>query len=274
MSASVDIFYFIETAMNKIYFLFILLVLQSCIVPQFGEPQPSGVKGKTDFPSVLRGRYNVTLLNINAQADNQSSIIIDSTELNLYEVRKIKVSLADAKSDSNTILIDGYIYIKEKSETSVNPYTLINDTICYTDSNKVKLSLTGNCVFKEWEGHYFLNRKREKYWDVLLMDLQRDKSYTIQALVLSEKADDEAELFSDPSDIPIDSFYYKKSPPVTPKPKAEKRGRKQFYIEDLEKIIPYKKEDVEYIITPSKRQLKKLIRKKFFKEVWRIEKDN
>ncbi|HXA03136.1 MAG TPA: hypothetical protein VNW99_14170 [Cytophagaceae bacterium] len=258
--------------MNKIYFLFYFLsfTLQSCIVPQFAEPQPAGVKHKNCFPSKLWGRYNVTLLNMSAQPDNQSSIIIDSTHLSLYEARKIKVSLSDVKADSNTMLIDGYIYIKEKSETKVNPYKLINDTIYYTDSNTVELSLSGNCIFKEWKGHYFLNRKREKYWDVLLMDQQPDNNYTIQALILSEKIENESQLFSDPSEIPIDSFYYKKAPPEAQKP--DTKNRKQFYLEDLEKITSCKKEGTEYIIKPSKSQLMKLIRKKFFKEVWRIEK--
>jgi hypothetical protein len=257
--------------MHKIYFLFFILsfALQSCIVPQFTEPQPAGVKSKNCFPPKLWGRYNVNLLNVTAQADNQSSIIIDSIHLNLYEVSKVKASLSDVKADSNIMLIDGYIYIKEKSETKVNPYKLINDTIYYTDSNTVELNLAGNCILKEWKGHYFLNRKREKYWDVLLMDQQKDNSYAIQALVINEN---ESQLFSDPSDIPIDSFYFKKAPPATQKPKADKKVRKQLYIGDLEKITPYKKEGEEYIIKPTKGQLQKFIRKKFFKEVWRIEK--
>jgi hypothetical protein len=127
--------------MNKIYFLFLILTFtfQRCIVPQFAESQPAGVKNKSYFPSNLWGRYNVTLLNMSAQPDNQSSIIIDSTSLNLYETKKIKVSLSDVKADSNVMLLDGYIYIQEKSETNVNPYKLINDTIYYTDSNTVKL---------------------------------------------------------------------------------------------------------------------------------------
>lgn len=260
--------------MNKIHFSFFILIatLQSCIVPQFAEPQPAGIKNKTSFPEKLLGKYNVKLLNISAQPDNQSSVIIDSTHFNLYEVNKIKISLAEARADSNTMLIDGYIYIKEKSETKVNPYKLINDTIYFTDSNTVTLSLADNCILKEWDGHYFLNRKREKYWDVLLMDQQKDNSYTIQALVLSEKMENESSFYSDPSDIPIDSFYYKKAPAQTPKPKTNKKIREQLYLEDLEKIISCKKENTEYIIKPSRRQLKKLIRKKFFKEVWRIEK--
>jgi hypothetical protein len=277
MPASPGIFYCIEILpMNKIYFLFLILIfaVQGCIVPQFAEPQPTGVKSKNYFPSKIWGRYNVTLLNMSAQPDNQSSVIIDSARLNLYEVKNVKVSLSDVKADSNTMLIDGYIYIQEKSETNVNPYKLINDTIYYTDSNTVELSLAGNCVFKEWKNHYFINRKREKNWDVLLMDKQKDNSYTIQALILSEKMDNESQLFSDPSDIPIDSFYHKKIPPKPVKPKPDKRISEELYLEDLEKIIPYKKENIEYLIKPSKGQLKKLIRKKFFKEVWRIEKVN
>jgi hypothetical protein len=106
------------------------------------------------------------------------------------------------------------------------------------------------------------------------MDKQKDNSYTVQALVLSEKVDNESHLFSDPSDIPIDSFYHKKAPIPQARSKPKKVKPEELYIEDLEKITSYKKENTEYLIKPSKRQLKKLIRKKFFKEVWRIEKVN
>jgi hypothetical protein len=259
--------------MNRIYFLFFILIcsFQGCIVPQFLEPQPAGVKDKKYFPEKLRGRYSVTLLNMIAQPGNQSSITIDSTRLNLYEVKKVKSALSDVKADTGIMLLDGYIYLLERAEAKAVPYKLINDTIYYTDSSRVELNLSGNCIFREWKGHYFLNRKREKYWDVLLIDHQKDNSYAISALVIAEKTDESAQFFSDPFVIPIDSFYHRKAPPVTPKPKTGKKSAEHLCLEDLEKITPYKKESTEYIINPSKAQLNKLVKRKFFKEVWRME---
>jgi hypothetical protein len=257
--------------MIKIYFpLFILLfILQGCIVPQFAEPQPAGIKNKSSFPPHLWGKFNASLLSINAREDNYSSIFIDSTHLHLYEVTKVKTSLSDVQADTTIKLADGYIYVEENGKIKRNPYKLVNDTIYYIDSNKVELSLSENCILREWKGHYFLNNQRGNNWDVLMMDAQKDNSYIIQALILTENMDTE-EMFSNPDDIPIDSFYYKKAPAQSePKPKKEKLS-----LEDLNKITSYIKENEDYVIKPSRAQLKKLIRKGFFKKVWRIEKTN
>jgi hypothetical protein len=252
--------------MIKIYFpLFILLfILQGCIVPQFAEPQPAGIKNKSSFPSHLWGKFNTSLLNINASEDSYSNIFIDSTYLRLYEVTKVKAALSDVKADTTIKLIDGYVYAEDNGKIKINPYKLMNDTIYYTDSNKVELNLSGNCILREWKGHYFLNKQRGNNWDVLMMDAQKDKSYIIQALILTENMGTE-EMFSDPGDIPIDSFYYKKPPP-----KPEKK--EELSLEDLNRITPHTKENDDYIIKPSRAQLNKLIKKKFFREVWRLEK--
>jgi hypothetical protein len=261
--------------MNKIHFLFSLLILiinlQGCIVPQFAEPQPVGVKNKNNFPSAFWGRYNVSLLNIESQPDDQSTIIIDSTHLNLYEVKKMKITLSDVKADSTIKLLDGYIYVEGDGRPKVSLYQLLNDTIYYTDSNKVELDLSQNCILREWKGRFFLNHQRDKNWDVLMMDPQNNNSYIIKALILTENSMDSEGLFLDPNEIPIDSFYYKKAPApqAQPKPKKEKMGK--LTLEDLDKITSYKKDKEDYIIRPSRRQLKKLINKNFFKDVWRIE---
>jgi hypothetical protein len=252
--------------MIKIYFpLFALLfILQGCIVPQFAEPQPAGIKNKGSFPSHLRGKFNANLLNIKASEDNYSSIFIDSTHLHLYEVKKIKAALSDVRADSTIKLIDGYIYIDENEKIKINPYKLINDTIHYIDSNKIELTLSPNCILREWKGHYFLNNQRGNNWDVLMIDAQKDNSYIIQALILTENMNTE-EMFSDPGDIPIDSFYYKKAPP---QPEVKKE---ELSLEDLNKITNYTRDQEDYIIKPSRAQLNKLIKKKFFREVWKIE---
>jgi hypothetical protein len=255
--------------MIKIYFpLFLLLfILQECIVPQFAEPQPAGIKNKSGFPPHLWGKFNATLLNINASEDNYSNIFIDSTHLHLYEIKKVKAALSDVKADTTIKLIDGYVYAEDDGKIKINPYKLVNDTIYYTDSNKVELSLSGNCILREWKGHYFLNNQRGNNWDVLMMDAQNDNSYIIQALILTENMNKE-EMFSDPGEIPIDSFYYKKTP-VQSEPKPMKK--EELSLEDLNKITSYTQVNDDYIIKPSRAQLNKLIKKKFFKEVWRIE---
>ncbi|MFL5727925.1 MAG: hypothetical protein ACJ75J_00445 [Cytophagaceae bacterium] len=262
--------------MIKIHLLLLslILTLQGCIVPQFSEPQPQGIKEQSVFPAKLRGRYQVRLLNVSPQPDNQSTVLIDSTSLNLYEVKKIKVALSDIKADSSIRLTDELIYLQEKTGTVVYPYALKNDTAYYTDSNTVKLNLGVNCVFKEWKGHYFINNKREKYWDALLMDEQKENVYSLQALVLNERLDNDTPAFSDPSEIPIDSFYYKKKAPAPVQENPKKGNKEELYLDDLEKLMSVKKEGLDYIIKPSRRQLKKMIRKKFFKEVWRIERVN
>ncbi len=216
---------------KNLCFILLILGIISCEPTdgvKFDSPQPESVKALSEFRNKIHGHY----LNFN-NSDKvliiQNSLITTKTSIRFSCQRaEIEIdSLAKFDLNNNEELIR---YLNQNGGTT----SIINDSIFYLQILFDTLfAIDNDHILKKYKGSYFLNYKyADNYWRVKKLTIKKD------TLIIGEITPTDTLLSLDYAEREVE---YEKSDSVLIKIESEK-----------------------YILSPTKREFKKLLRSEAF----------
>lgn len=213
-----------------------LLIISGCTQVYFSQPQPQNKKSLKQFPSKYHGMY----LSI-----DKDTFCIGETFYTLPE--KIEKTIAVAEMDSikgislsNDLLYDDSLPLKKGI-----PYSILEDSIHYEAQVNWPKYISDSLVLKKLSNRLIISSKSKNnpHWEVYILEQLKNENIKLYA---------------------IGNFKTKYS-----SKKIKYDGElKEFY--DVTSFVAIENKD--YLIDPSKREFKKLIKKGFFKEIGEITK--
>lgn len=211
--------------------LFFLILLSSCdqswVDVKFTEPQPESVKASNSFDKKVLGTYS-NFYNSDQQLIIQKNLMISRSVFKLT-IHRNDIEL-DSLSFNNDAELISYLN-QDGGITYISNDSIIRTHIIYDTI----FSFSNNQVLKSFKASYYLNYEDSNgLWNVRKLDINKD------TLLFGEIL---------PSDTLLRFDYV---------------DRKYEAVEDSGKI---ENEYTEYILSPSKREFKKLVRTQSFEIV-------
>lgn len=214
----------------------ILTVLsQSCTSIYFSVPQPKGSPDLASFPAAVQGTYT-------ADEDLDTLFIIGNGYQYPEEFER-RIPMSDLDSVPEITFDGDLLFDSSLPEKRGIRFTISNDTLHYKVRLYVTRQLSDSLVLKKL-GSWLILSEREKpdaYWEVYLIEKQAGgdlKAYAVKNLEVEDSESDRE------YDGRLSDFYS---------------------ITNFQKIG-----ESDYLVDPSRRELKKLIKKGLFKEVSRF----
>ncbi len=219
----------------KVAWLGVIAVLtvlaQSCTSIYFAVPQPKGSPILGTFPADVQGAYNTE--------DDLDTLFIVENGYRYPEEFERHIPMSGLDSVPEITFEGDLLFDSSLPEKRGIRFTISNDTLHYKVRLYLTKELSDSLVLKEL-GSWLILSEREKpdaYWEVYLIERQADRDLKAYAVKNLEEEDSE--------------------------PDREYDGR----LSDFYSITSFTKiGESDYLIDPSKRELKKLIKKGFFKE--------
>lgn len=213
----------------KAHLLAIVTVLATgCTRVYFEQPQPQESKALSSFPDHLRGAYI---------ADKDTFYIKDD-EFTYTEFFDKIIPLADTNSSPSITIKDSLIYDKSSLMTEGAEYSIINDSLHYRIKLKISQVLSDSLVLKTYDHFLVLNEREDKqeYWNTFLIERFENGDISVWS---------------------VGNFKTETNHDNKIKYEAD---LKKFY-----KITAFRKiNDDEYLINPSLKEFKKLLKNGFF----------
>ncbi|TLX76984.1 hypothetical protein E9993_04675 [Labilibacter sediminis] len=214
---------------------FVLVFITSCTCVHFSEPQPKGSPVLNAFPKDYIGVY------VSSSEKEKDTVYIHERFYEIPETYSEKIHIEKLNKHKNIKLKNNLLYNTSIPVDIGIPYSIKNDTLSYKINLLIPYYLSDSLQLKKLGKYFVLNQKDlyKEYWSVYLLSKQKDESIKLEMVGnFDTNTDDKNKTRYDGN---INDF---------------------FHITDFKEI-----ENENYLINPSKRELKKLIRKDFFKEL-------
>ncbi len=210
-----------------------MLMLGGCLTLQFEEPQPSGADVLQQFPKSFRGHY----------VFEDDTIEVGTNRVYYPEEYSKSIALSELEKTEELRVEDNLIYDSTLPTQEGVAFKVSNDTLRYETTLRLHYQLSDTLQLRKLGKWLIVNHKDEDddYWDVYL--LARKRKDLILYVTGNFKVDDR-----------------------NTKVETEERKLSEFFaITNFRKVS-----NKHYILNPTKKELKALIKADFFSEQMRF----
>ena len=219
--------------------VFFLFVIEGCTSIYFEEPQPLNITELNSFPENIQGTY----VPIDGSED---TIFIKMYEYEYPEFYEKSIPMAAIDTLTDIRIMGDLVFDNALPTNNGINFTIRNDTLHYKIKLNTSTILSDSLVLKKFGKQLVLSIKvdGEKYWEVYL--IKKDKNGYLRIFSTGEFSTDSV-----------------------PDNKIKNDGQ----LKDYFSITHFKQiDDSNYLINPTEKEFKKLIRKDFFVEALRYKK--
>ncbi len=218
--------------MKNIILLACIITLTSCLRVVFDVPQPRGVAPLTAFPANYQGIYV-------HEDESRDSMIIGSNTVTITEFSDRQIDMDALDTTPEITLKDGLLYDADLPEVGGIPYTVEDNVLHYSYSERHTLGLSDSLVIKQAGSRMVVSANfddSDEYWDVYLTKITNS------------------------GDLQLLSVGNLRTPDSD-----QDTGNYDGNLEDFNKITPYEKVDENtYLFKPTKHEFLKLVKKGLF----------
>ncbi|MBL6445952.1 hypothetical protein JMN32_06510 [Fulvivirga sp. 29W222] len=209
-------------------FLFALVIASSCTRVYFEQPQPKGGKALTSFPEHLRGAYIA----------DEDTFHIKANEFTYTEFFDRSITLAEINSSPFITIQDSLIFDKSSLDKNGWRFRNSDDTLHYRVKLRVRHILSDTLVLKTYDHFLVLNEREDKkdFWNTYLIEKFKNGDISIWS---------------------VGNFKTETN--------HDKKIKYEAELKDFYRVTEFKKiGDDEYLINPSLKEFKKLMKNGFF----------
>lgn len=222
------------TAFMKLIKLFrikeilVFSLLTSCTTIYFEEPQPKGGKNLKSIPEKFHGEYRLS---------EEQDLYVNEFNYVVKSFESKKISIEEIHSNENIKITDSLVFDNDLKMGIGLPYKRINDSIFYNLLTIDTIFLSDSVILRKLKRNYVLNQTDSSgYWNVMLIEKDKSGDLLISSVGLFDDSEREESMLK--PEVDLEYFF-----DVT---KFKKIG------------------DKKYLIAPTKREFKKLMKKGFF----------
>lgn len=215
--------------------LFLAVTFGGCTSIYFAEPQPRGTEVLESFPKDIQGIYIVD------EEEEKDTIHVEASRYTYPEIFEAHIPMGSLDSLTNIRIVDNLLYNDLLPIKHGITFNIENDTLHYRIKVRLSTYLSDSLILKRQGNIWVLNEKEEgkNYWNVYLIEKLKNKNLNL--LTIGH--------FSTESSVD---------------PKIEYDGK----LEDFYTITDFVQfEEGKYIVNPTAKEFKKLIKKGLFKEL-------
>lgn len=214
--------------MKPCLFLFAIILTCSCTRIYFEQPQPQGIKALSAFPEAVRGAYLA----------DKDTFNIKEHEFTYTDFFDKSITLSEANSSPSIMIEDSLIHDKSSLEHEGAVYRKSNDTLYYRVKLRVSQVLSDSLVLKAYDRFWVLNEREDnkEVWNTYLLEKFENGDICIWS---------------------VGNFKTETN--------RDKKIKYETELKDFYRITEFIKiSEDEYLINPSSKEFKKLVKNDFF----------